>query len=211
MREKKNTHIRREEIVRAALDVIGERGVHGLTIAEIAGRAGMSDANIYRHFRGKQEILAALGSFIGSQVLGRATRIAAGKKTALARLGAIFRAHVALLAATPGLPRFIFSEELHLGDPRLAAVIAGTMARYIETLGDIVADGCRNGEFSSDISPRETAILLLGMIQFAALRWSISRGAFSLEAEAERLWVNFRRLLVARAARRGLKNRKEGV
>lgn len=192
---RKSTHIRKKEIVQAALLVIGEKGVHGLTIAEIASRAGMSDANIYRHFRGKQEILAALGDFIGEAVVGKAATVAGGKSKALTKLNAIFRSHTALIAATPGLPRFIFSEELHLGDRQLAANVAGRMAQYVETIGIIIADGVRAGEFRQDLSPRETAVTLLGMLHFTALRWSITRGAFPLEKEAARLWENFKRLL----------------
>ncbi len=196
MPPKKSTHIRREEIVRATLQVIGEKGVHGLTITEIAGRAGMSDANIYRHFKGKQEILRALGDFISEAVMGKAAGIAAGEGTALEKLSVIFRSHAALIAANPGLPRFMFSEEIHLGDRQLAKTIAGKMAGYIETLSNVIAAGIKSGEIRS-LSPRETAITLLGMIQFTALRWSITRGAFSLDAEAGRLWNNFLRLIQA--------------
>ena len=196
MPPKKNTHIRREEIVQATLQVIGEKGVHGLTITEIAGRAGMSDANIYRHFKGKQEILGALGDFIGEAVMGKAAGIAAGKGTALEKLSIIFLSHAALIAAHPGLPRFMFSEEIHLGDPQLAKTIAGKMAGYIETLSNVIGAGIKTGELRS-LSPRETAITLLGMIQFTALRWSITCGAFNLDAEAEQLWNNFLQLIQA--------------
>jgi len=192
---KKNTHIRQEEIVQAALQVIGDKGVHGLTITEIAGRAGMSDANIYRHFKGKQEILEALGEFIGERVMGKAASIAAGKECALAKLAAIFRGHTALIAANPGLPRFMFSEEIHLGNRELAAAMATRMAGYIETLSGLIAAGVSAGELQPDLSPRETAIALLGMIQLTALRWSITQGAFNLEAETARLWENFVRLI----------------
>lgn len=194
MPPKKSTHIRRDEIIQATLQAIGEKGVHGLTITEIASRAGMSDANIYRHFKGKQEILGALGDFICEAVMDKAAGIAAGKGTSLKKLEVIFRSHAALIAANPGLPRFIFSEEIHLGDPHLAKTIAGKMAGYIETLSDLVAAGIKAGELRP-VSPRETAITLLGMIQFTALRWSITRGAFRLDAEAERLWNNFLRLI----------------
>ena len=196
MPPKKSTHIRREEIVQAALQVIGEKGVHALTITEIAGRAGMSDANIYRHFKGKQDILGALGDFISEAVMGKAAGIAAGAGTPLEKLKVIFLSHAALIAANPGLPRFIFSEEIHLGDRQLAQTIAGKMAGYIETLSKVITAGIKDGEFRP-LSPRETAITLLGMIQFTALRWSITRGAFNLDAEAERLWNNFLRLIQA--------------
>lgn len=200
MQPKKRTSIRKEEIVAAALQIVGERGVRGLTIAAIASRAEMSDANIYRHFKGKREILAALGDFVGEAVMGKAVRVAARRIDPLAKLAAIFRSHTALVAATPGLPRFIFSEELHHGDRQLAASVAGRMGHYVETLGGIIAEGVGSGLFRRDLSPRETAITMLGMIQFTALRWSISQRSFSLEREAARLWENFEKLLLESAA-----------
>jgi AcrR family transcriptional regulator len=193
---KKSTQIRKAEIIQAALQVVGEKGVYGLTITEIAGRAGMSDANIYRHFKGKQEILGALGDFISEAVMGKAAGIAAGAGTPMEKLEVIFRSHAALIAANPGLPRFMFSEEIHLGEPHLAKTIAEKMAGYIETLSSIIGAGIKTGELRA-LSPRETAITLLGMIQFTALRWSITRGAFNLDAEAERLWNNFLLLIQA--------------
>ena len=126
MPPKKSTQIRREEIVQAAVQVIGEKGVHGLTITEIAGRTGMSDANIYRHFRGKQEILAALGDFIGERVMGKAAEIAAGQESALTRLAAIFRGDTALALAhdepAPSRPLFTPSTWRSVGPGEPAAV-----------------------------------------------------------------------------------------
>jgi AcrR family transcriptional regulator len=155
----------------------------------------MSDANIYRHFTGKQEILEALGDFISEAVMGKAASIAAGKGSAQGKLSLIFRSHAALIAAHPGLPRFIFSEEIHLGNRELAVAMAGRMAGYIDTLSSLIEAGIKTGEFQQDISPRETALTLLGMIQLTALRWSITQGAFAFEAEAVRLWENFVQLI----------------
>lgn len=77
MLPKKSTRVRKEEIVQAALEVIGKKGVRALTIAAIAESAGMSEANVYRHFGGKDEIFSALADFIGSEVMGKAATIAA--------------------------------------------------------------------------------------------------------------------------------------
>jgi TetR/AcrR family transcriptional regulator, fatty acid metabolism regulator protein len=195
---RKSTCIRKQEIVQAALHAIGEKGVSGLTIAEIAGRAGMSDANIYRHFRGKQEILRALGEFIFAAVMDRAAEIAATKGPALEKLATIFFSHAALIEANPGLPRFVFSEDIHLGDRKLAATIALRMADYIQILSKIITAGIKTGEFRTTLSSRETAVTMIGMIQFTALRWSISHGGFAMESEATELWGNFSRLITRR-------------
>jgi len=43
-------------VVEAALKLIGEHGMSALTTAALAKEVGMSEANIYRHFRNKEEI-----------------------------------------------------------------------------------------------------------------------------------------------------------
>ncbi|HEX9859632.1 MAG TPA: TetR/AcrR family transcriptional regulator, partial [Nitrospirota bacterium] len=57
---KKDTKTRQAEIVSAAIGIIGETGVRGLTTARLAGRLGMSEPNLYRHFADKQAILCAV-------------------------------------------------------------------------------------------------------------------------------------------------------
>ncbi|MEW6219910.1 MAG: TetR/AcrR family transcriptional regulator [Thermodesulfobacteriota bacterium] len=195
MGARKKTAVRQAEIVEAALRVIAERGVRELTVATIAEVAGMSVANIYRHFRDKNELLRAVAEEVGTMVMGRAATVAAGSGSPLAKLATIFRAHLELIAANPGIPRLVFSEELHSGPPTLAEPLALRIALYLETIAGIVAAGQREGEIRQDLAPRETAVTLLGMIQFSTLRWSLSRGAFSLPEEGMRLWNNFETLL----------------
>jgi len=192
---KKSTRIRKEEIVQAALSVIGKRGIRALTIAAIAETAGMSEANIYRHFGGKDDIHAALAEFIGTAVMGKASTIAAGSRKPLEKLETIFFSHMALIGEHPGIPRFIFSEDIRLGNQKLAETIAFRMGNYVETLAGIIAAGIDEGDLQQDIAPRETALTLIGMIQFTALRWTIGGATFDLRDEAEKLWDNFCRLV----------------
>ncbi len=51
---------KREEIVRAALEIIAEHGFHGAPIAMIASRAGVGAGTIYRYFANKDILIAAL-------------------------------------------------------------------------------------------------------------------------------------------------------
>ena len=48
----------RETLIRAALDLIAQKGPAGLTFAEAARWAGVSPAAPYRHFRDRDELLA---------------------------------------------------------------------------------------------------------------------------------------------------------
>lgn len=46
-----------ERILRAAIDVIAERGFRGASTSEIAKRAGVAEGTIFRHFKTKQLLL----------------------------------------------------------------------------------------------------------------------------------------------------------
>jgi len=191
MLEKKSTRVRKEEIVQAALEVVGSKGVRALTIAAIANSAGMSEANIYRHFSGKDEIYSALAEFIGSAVMGNAAAIAGGSRKPLEKLETIFFSHITLITEHPGIPRFVFSEDIHLGQRSVADSLALRIGNYIATVTGVIAAGIAEGELRPGLSPRETALTLLGMIQFTALRWTISNASFEIRPEAEKLWQNF--------------------
>lgn len=52
----------REALMQAALDLIAERGPAGATFAEAARRAGVSPAAPYRHFRDRDQLLAAVAA-----------------------------------------------------------------------------------------------------------------------------------------------------
>ena len=51
---------KREEIVRAALELIAEQGFHGAPMAMIAERAGVGAGTIYRYFENKDVLIAEL-------------------------------------------------------------------------------------------------------------------------------------------------------
>lgn len=191
MLEKKNTRVRKEEIIQAALEVVGKNGVRALTIAAIAASAGMSEANIYRHFSGKDDIYSAVAEFIGSSVMSNASAIAGGSQKPLEKLETIYFSHVALIIEHPGIPRFVFSDDIHLGQRNLADTLALRIGHYIETITGVLAAGIAEGDLKAGLSPRETALTLLGMIQFTALRWTISNASFQIRPEAEKLWQNF--------------------
>lgn len=191
MLEKKSTRVRKEEIIQAALEVVGKNGVRALTIAAIAASAGMSEANIYRHFSGKDDIYSAVAEFIGSSVMSNASAIAGGSRKPLEKLETIYFSHVALIIEHPGIPRFVFSDDIHLGQRNLADTLALRIGNYIETITGVIAAGIAEGDLKPGLSPRETALTLLGMIQFTALRWTISNASFQMRPEAEKLWQNF--------------------
>ena len=93
------------------------------------------------------------------------------------------------------MPRFVFSDDIHLGHRGVAELLARHIGSYVQTITGVIAAGIAEGEFPAELSPRETALTLLGMVQITALRWTISNASFEIAPEAERLWKNFALLL----------------
>jgi AcrR family transcriptional regulator len=194
MSPRRTSATRKDQIVKAALTIIGRKGVHSLTTAGIAKVAGMSEANLYRHFQDKDEILLSIGDKIGTVIMGTAAAIADREGTPLEKLEAIYASHITAISEAPGIPRYVFSD-VHLGNPRLSKAMADRMRNYMGILAGIVYDGIAAGSLRENLSPRETAVTLLGMIQFTALRHSLDHGSFDLREEAGKLWTNFRAVI----------------
>ncbi|WP_019548407.1 TetR/AcrR family transcriptional regulator [Streptomyces sulphureus] len=60
MRTTKAAPARREQILREAARLFAERGFHGVGVDEIGAAVGISGPGIYRHFAGKDAMLAEL-------------------------------------------------------------------------------------------------------------------------------------------------------
>ncbi len=54
----------RERILEAALELVGERGMHAATLDEIAGRAGLSRSGLQWHYKNKDELVADIMQYI---------------------------------------------------------------------------------------------------------------------------------------------------
>ena len=70
--------VRRDQIVQAALRIIGKKGVSSLTTAAIAKEVGVSEANLYRHFRNKDDIYFATVSQVREMIMGNLEKAVAG-------------------------------------------------------------------------------------------------------------------------------------
>ncbi|MEE4597779.1 TetR/AcrR family transcriptional regulator [Streptomyces sp. DSM 41524] len=73
---------RREQILKEAARLFAERGFHGVGVDEIGAAVGISGPGLYRHFPGKEAMLAELLVGISGRLLtGGKRRAAAGEGT----------------------------------------------------------------------------------------------------------------------------------
>lgn len=194
--KKESTEIRREQIVRAALGIIGKDGIQGLTTAGIAKAVGISEANIYRHFKNKDAVLTAVVEDLEDAVSSLKT-VTAAAKSPLGRLALIFKLHLSHIEENKGVPRLVFSSELHFRQD-LRDKLSSLINRYLKMLTGVLDSGVEDGTIRDSIDSKAMAQLFVGMIQLSALRWSLSNFTTSLLKEGDKLWREYRKSIEAK-------------
>ncbi|MGI5468881.1 SACE_7040 family transcriptional regulator [Streptomyces sp. CA-132043] len=86
---------RREQILKEAARLFAERGFHGVGVDEIGAAVGISGPGLYRHFAGKDAMLAELLVGISERLLdGGRLRVADGGESAEQVLHALIEGHI---------------------------------------------------------------------------------------------------------------------
>ncbi|MBW5421868.1 TetR family transcriptional regulator [Streptomyces sp. BG9H] len=86
---------RREQILREAARLFAERGFHGVGVDEIGAAVGISGPGLYRHFAGKDAMLAELLVGISGQLLTGGKRCVADTDGSPSRvLDALIEGHI---------------------------------------------------------------------------------------------------------------------
>jgi AcrR family transcriptional regulator len=93
----------RQALVDAALELVRDKGPTGFTLSEAAKLAGVTPAAVYRHFQGREDLIAEAarqGYIIFSDVMAFAYND--GQPSALAAFEATGRAYLAFAQKYPG-------------------------------------------------------------------------------------------------------------
>ncbi|MFF7332110.1 TetR/AcrR family transcriptional regulator [Streptomyces sp. NPDC090306] len=157
----------------AAVDAFAERGYHATTTRDIAGRAGMSPAALYIHYKTKEELLHRI-SRIGHDKALTILRTAAQREgTAAERLAEAVSSFVRWHAQQHTTARVVQYELDALG-PGTRAEIVELRRRVDAEMRGIIEDGVAAGEFDVPDVPGTTLAVLSLCIDVA--RWFNARG-----------------------------------
>lgn len=158
----------RQALVEAALDLIAERGPTGFTLSEAAKRADVTPAAVYRHFAGRDDLIAEVARQ-GYDIFAALMEFAYndGQPSALAAFEATGRAYLAFARKYPGHYMAMFESGLSFNaHPDLALVAAkarGVLEKAAEKLSE---------QMPADRRPPAT--------MFSAHVWAMSHGVVEL-------------------------------
>ncbi len=188
---------RKAQIARAALDLIGQGGIQKLTTAAIARRVGVSEAGLYRHFPGKEQILDAVLDQVLLDMKNRHQALlqaqGAGPVSVPDLLEGFVRQQLAFLHSNRGMPRLLTSADNFLP----VAVRDRWHAFVLDRIGffsGLFARGQAEGSVRPDCDPQALASMVIALFQHCGIKWMMSHFSFDIEAEGLRLWAQLRTL-----------------
>jgi AcrR family transcriptional regulator len=179
-----------KEILQAGREVFAEKGYDAATSAEIAQRAGISEATVFSYFSGKRELCARV-------IADWYDEIVAAFETGLPRDGSvrqqfafIVRTHLRLMLVNgTGLCALVLSEgrtkHHDLGD-----ALTHLQRRYTAPLMNVLAEGQRVGQVRGDVPLRLMRSLVFGPMEHVLWDATLAKRNLSqaqIDATAEEL------------------------
>ncbi len=193
--KKQSTRVRREQIARAALALVGTQGLRGLTLAAVAHRVGLVPSAVYRHFAGKDEIIDAALALIQEGLLEFVRSVREETSDAVSRLDKLLMRHVRMISENRGIVQIVFSQDFGDGHADRRARLYRGVCRYLKEVSGIIREGQAVGRIARDVDPDAAAVLFLGLVHPPALLWQMSEGEFDVAHQARRAWPLFARAI----------------
>lgn len=193
--KRRNTTIRKKQIIDAARKLIIKKGSEHVTLRAMAREVGFTEAAIYRHFKNKQEVLSFLMNNIMDEMLHEVINGVAENINTLDTVDSVLKHHLSEIEQRRGISFQIIAEIISLGDKKLNRKVYIKLTEYLNRLRTLFADGTRTNSIRNDIDLDAAAMLLFGMIQGIVNIWALSNYDFDLTAKYESLWSIYQKAI----------------
>ncbi|MFV1986150.1 MAG: TetR/AcrR family transcriptional regulator [Gemmatimonadota bacterium] len=198
---------RREQIARAALQIIGEQGLTSLSTATLAKHVGLSSGGLFRHFESFEEILAE-AAHIAVTMLEATFPDPDLPPTDRIRTLALNR--VKVLGGNPGVTWLLMSQQARLTLPPESVTELQAMVRRSRVfLRSAVQEGRAEGSIRSDLDPDALLVTIFGTVHtLIGMQGVASGGKQNAEAVMDSLLTMLRPVEPVRAAGPSETNRR---
>jgi AcrR family transcriptional regulator len=162
-----------------------------ITTAEIADRAGVTEALIYKHFSDKRGLLHHILACYMIKFIENMNRELSGVTGALNRLSATIKAHLDMYANNRVFARILIIEVRNHHD-YFNSQAYGIVREYAANLRGIIEEGQATGEIRKDIGSDTITRIVLGAIEHSSLPWAL----FSVSMNPDEICEQLRNVFV---------------
>ncbi len=171
------THaVRRDEAERrllaAAVSIVADRGIEGMTLAEVGEVAGYSRGLPGHYFGRKSDLVVAVASHIADGFANRLAQTSTrqpGLDSVLYGVAAYFNGALRGPANTRAL---LIALAEALTEPVLSDAMSGVTQRSVGRLRSMIRQGIERGEIRRDVNPQAQAVMILGTLRASVAQWT---------------------------------------
>jgi len=161
--KRESTEVRQEQIKNAVLEILSTEGLQRLSTRNLAGKVGISEGALFRHFKSKRDILLAIMQDVHRDLLGNLRKISLSHLPAEERLFKFLCTHVRYLIENKGITILLFSEAAHMNDAELKQHLFKILTEMRQYISKIIQDGIVEGDWDSRLKVENVAMLYLGI------------------------------------------------
>ena len=155
---------RKHQILQALAQMLENPAGEKATTAALAARLGVSEAALYRHFRGKAEMFEGLIEFIEQTLFALINKITGDEKSGLRQLEAIMGVMLAFAQKNRGMTRVLVGDALVNEDDRLQTRINQLHDRLEAALKQALRFGVSQQEIAQEVDIAAQANLLMSYV-----------------------------------------------
>lgn len=179
---------RQIEIMEAATLRIDKFGIQGLTIKNLANDLNLSEAALYRHFKGKNEILLGLLSYFILEMNNRITTILAKKeKQPSELLKQLFASQLNTFVEKPAIVSVIFSEGIFQFNKELSDKVSEMMTLMQKNINLLIKRGQDEGSYATLLGDETLTTIIMGSMRMVVLKWKLSGNKSNLVNDGKSL------------------------
>ncbi|MCP4457386.1 MAG: TetR/AcrR family transcriptional regulator [Cytophagales bacterium] len=186
---------RQIEIIEAVTKLIGEKGIQNLTTKNLAAEIGFSEPALYRHYKGKIEILESVLQYYKEILVHGMSQIIDSNYSAIEKIHSIIKFQFNHFSESPAVIMIIFAETSFQYDNVLSKAVAEIMTEKRTLMGKIIQTGQGEGSVRNDISYDQLTSVIMGSMRFMLLKWRLSNFNFNLRAEGKNLFQTIELLI----------------
>ncbi len=165
---------RREQLIRAAIKVFGEKGFHQTTVRDIGRASRLTQGTIYNYVRSKEDILFLVCDRVVAEYQDSVRRALSGKGDAAERLAEALRGIVRVMIERQSTILLLYHESHNLNRRSLRVILA-RVDEFIASFEQLVAEAHRGRR-----RPSRDFRLLANIVTYlptivALRRWALPR------------------------------------
>lgn len=180
---------RKDNIILAAIDIIDEKGVQGLSTKEIALKQEISESILYKHFKSLDEVMVAVLDYFSQYDDMLINTIDKKGISYKEKLLESIKSLVELYESYPALASVILNYEVFMNYSHTREKTIEIIKKRLSFIEKIIKMGQETKELEEYYTSNELANIIMGTFRNSLLNWKINGYDYSVKTEVLNLII----------------------